>query len=251
MSFEVKRLTEETWVANWWPVLNILVPTLNFWSHWWPMSHNFEPCHFNNNFTLKILSRSRSSCSNAKIVNETNSIFLQWYTGASWLKNRNLNTVISFHLNNEKLLLSLITKGSECQITLWVTSCPASLSIKTWVFSRVQWSFSWQCHISDNPTCMWLQQCKTFCLFIFFYNCYSSSRPQHPQDFFTFFRAIGHISHGIIMFGWPTCMIQSTMINNVAWRDHEWPELLHTKKGIVCQQTLAHIMSVRVAFASC
>ena len=41
-SFEVKR---KKWrVAHWRPVLNIWSPTPDFWSHWRPLSRNFEPC---------------------------------------------------------------------------------------------------------------------------------------------------------------------------------------------------------------
>ena len=31
-------------VTNWWPVLKIWLLALNFWSHWRPVSRNFEPC---------------------------------------------------------------------------------------------------------------------------------------------------------------------------------------------------------------
>ena len=32
------------WVIHWLPVLSIWSPTFDFWSHWQPVSHNFEPC---------------------------------------------------------------------------------------------------------------------------------------------------------------------------------------------------------------
>ena len=45
---------QNTRVASWRPVLTIYSPVLNFWSHWWPVSHNFEPCFC---LTLEVANR--------------------------------------------------------------------------------------------------------------------------------------------------------------------------------------------------